>query len=659
MVELIVNGKSVELERKGGEIRYNIQISDIFDMARVASSYTTAFTIPKTPFNTQVFQQLGIAGDTSSLPYEKVPVKLNSNGFPIIVNGWLDILRTDREGYRVNIVNGMIDFFKAIENKTMGVDLDLTPFNHEKTIDTVIGSFTNEYYRYLVADYNGKNIGILPDETSGINIDYLVPCFSVQKLWDLIFTTFGFEYNVIPLQPFFQDLYITYPTPPEESNEPEIVGEASKGQYISYNNGYTFLDYQGYKYTPNNEFWDNVEEGEFGNNWVYTIPESGSYTFEITTDAFVYYERRYMSVNFGWQNEGTIKRAIMALVVNGIIVETILSGGSTNPSTLALTDYFNEGDTIEFKLLMNPTAEAYGNTYNLRYINHTSTEFKVYGLNLGDVSLTNAFEDFSIKDFIKETLWRTGLTPVIDKYTNYIDFIKISDRLNFDNAIDWSDKYIDREDEAYEISTLAQKNVFALKHNNEPDLRGNGYLYANNKTLQDEKTIASSKLFAPEPLGFAFMSVGESASFQSDVYRVWNREVKPDGTGGVAIDYKGLNNRFYFVRGKTVSAEGSDNFRLVSETLLTTNEVEQLHFATSNQTLFEELVFQNYAEYKGVLYNLRLHNIQLVLTERDIIELDMTKPYYFKQEGQYYMLNKLSYQEGQISKGEFVRINKI
>ena len=40
--------------------------------------------------------------------------------------------------------------FKAIENKTIGNDLDLTNFEHEKTLSTVINSFTNDYYNYII-----------------------------------------------------------------------------------------------------------------------------------------------------------------------------------------------------------------------------------------------------------------------------------------------------------------------------------------------------------------------------------------------------------------------------------------------------------------------------------------------------------------------------
>ena len=155
MVQLTANDAELELLSDTG-IKYTMQIADIFNLSVFTSSYTNSFTIPKTPHNTGVFQQLGIIGDTSTLPYEKVSATLKSNGFPVIKEGWLSIRETN-ESYNIAIIDGIIDFFKAIENKTMGADLDLSNFAHEKNMETVLDSFTNDYYKYIVADYNGKN----------------------------------------------------------------------------------------------------------------------------------------------------------------------------------------------------------------------------------------------------------------------------------------------------------------------------------------------------------------------------------------------------------------------------------------------------------------------------------------------------------------------
>src|SRR5690554_2038903 len=127
MVELIIDGQTLELD-DSTKIKYTKQISDIFNISKIKSSYTNSFTIPRTPKNTQIFQGLGLVGSTSKIPYQKVPVTLKDNGFDVVRNGWLDVKETT-DSYKINIIDGCIDFFKDIENINIG-DLDLSEINH-------------------------------------------------------------------------------------------------------------------------------------------------------------------------------------------------------------------------------------------------------------------------------------------------------------------------------------------------------------------------------------------------------------------------------------------------------------------------------------------------------------------------------------------------
>lgn len=633
MVELTVNEQALELEREGSTIKYTMRIAEVYNIAAVACGYTNSFSVPKTPNNTRIFQQLGLVGDTSTIPYERVQAALRNHGFPVIKKGWLQINETNKD-YKVNIIDGMIDFFKTIENKTMGVDLDLTEFSHTKTMGEVIASFSNDYYKYIVADYNGKNLGQV-DAVSGINIDYLVPCFSVQKLWEKIFTTFGYTYNPEPLS-FLNGLYITYPKPPQENAEPELIAAANKTNW----NSSAFVNWQGQKYVPGQEFWSSTtaSQGSWQNNWQFIVPESGSYMFEVEIEAYV----RWIHPISGPVGNYP---AQISLLVNG----NLISSQATNPDsavTLSLNYPAQQGDVVQVRL---SATKPEGLNIQLR---HNNTNFKVYKTDLGDVSLIESLKDFSIKDFIKEILWRTALTPVIDTDTNYIDFIALSQRLNPANAIDWSNKYVKRVTEKYDVG-LAQKNIFKLNHNNPVDTRGDGFLYVNDKNLKDEQTLAASKIFAPETFNVGFEDITATTVAKTDTYKVWEKEPKTNADGEIEIDYKGLNNRYHFVRLQMVD----NTFNFVSEYLNETDQHTNVPFATNNETLFDELIFKNWAGYSGVLNNFRSHTIELALSLVDIVQLDMTKPYYFAQEGQYYMMNSLSWQEGKTCTAEFIRIN--
>jgi len=635
MVELLINGNRIELKSSGSDITYNMQIADVFDIASVSSSYTNSFSIPKTPNNTYVFEQLGIQGSSSKIPYNKIPASIKNNGFDVVTNGWLDIKETASE-YKVNIIDGMIDFFKDIENKTIGLDLNLSEFNTDKTIQNVIDSFKPEEIntKYILADYNGKNIGTV-GLNSGINIDYLVPSFRVGRIFDLIFETFGYSY--LPSEiPSIQDLYITYPLPPAQLETGTLIGTFNKGLFQNETN---LTQKYGGAYAKNQAFWSsyNITSTDIKvglDNWLVTINKTGGYSATIKTTAY----SKLFSV---------VTRVKVSLYKNGELIATEITKDSETPTDIKINFSAKEGDVLEYFLSTQK---------NYTSISHLSTEFKIYSVNLGNISLSNAFADFKIKDFFKEILWRTALIPVINNLTKHISFIPLSARLNKLNGIDWSDKFIERTSETYTIDGYSQKNAFTLLHNTESDLYGNGYLYVNNQNIPDQQTIVESKIYAPELEKYDFKPREGSAVVTTDKYKLWDKESKEnEETGETEIDYKPLSGKFYFLRFKE-----SDflPWTFLSEVLQGGQNISaRVPYAVNNDTLFDEIIFNKYAEYTNILTNFKAKKISLKLSVIDILNLNMLVPYYFKQEAQYFILNKLTYKEGSVAQGEFILIN--
>lgn len=650
MVKLTANGQSFEgLDSQS--IKYTKQIADIFDLAVVSSSYTNGFKIPKTPLNTQIMQGLGIIGDTSQIPYSKVGISLSDNGFVIFKNGWLSVSSTD-DYYNVSCIDGMIDFFKAIENKTMGSDLNLSNFSHIKDLPSVIASFTNEYYKYIVADYNGKNIGI-NGTTEGINIDYLVPCFNMRKLFDLVMNTFGFPYNDNNIEEI-NDWWITYPKSPAETVNDELSAELNKSFFAS----------QPYQLTGDNwtaqpsfKSWDTsvVNEGVLISNWTYKILDSSPYRIEVGSEMYALYRSRYNQ-----SNERYLPITCLVLV-NGNVVISFQS----DPYEIVERDlviFLNYGDILEFRYVVTPyfislvpgvsISGILGDQgYILREIRHNSTYLKVYKTNQGNVNLSDAFKDYQIKDFIKEVFWRTAVTPTTNMLTNEMSFVSLDERLDFSRAVDWSDKYIQRKKETYIQGSYAQKNIFKHKYNAEDDISQNGYLYVNNKNLEAEKTLVQSNIYAPELINFDFGN-----GIKTNKFAVWQRETKEDADGVLSIEYKGLNNRFYIMK---LIESPTSTYTFISEAVPAITTVSTFPYASTDGTTYDQIVPLKYNAYSGVLDNFRSHEIELALNLNDILGLYLTRPYYIKKEGMYYVLNRVFYQEGQTLTGEFIRINKV
>lgn len=649
MVELILNGKPIELLRKGQQIKYNRQIADIFDIASVSSSYTNSFTIPKTPNNTEVFEQLSIVGDQSTIPYTKIPVTVRNNGFDLITNGWLNVQST-AEDYKCSIIDGMVDFFKMIENKTIGVDLDLSNFEHTKSMESIVDSFDNEYYNYIVADFGASNyiINFFPFQHA-INIDYLVPSFSVKKILELIFSTFGYTYESIEMDSFIDGLFITYPTPPLfDTLDEDIIGSFVKDFWTSteiVNSGDKF-----YVVSENN--WDNytVEKGEVVNNLNYILENTSNYNMKFSIEAYA----RYYSPFIGSQ----YKPCRFQIIKNNQVIYEI----STNPFEAVDVDFnffAQSGDSLSWQLFVNENSyivNRFGTdrTLTLRNFSCNKITMQVYEISSDDVILSDAFKSFKIKDFFKELLYRTGLTPFADNIEKKITFISISQRIDTSNAIDWSDKYVRRKNEIYLKNSYAQRNIFKMKYNEGMENENDGILNVNNKNIDEEKILATSLIYSPIE-GFTSFRPTNGDRVSTPVLPMFTKEVNTEEDGSLKIDYKKLDNRFYFIRRNTVTDR---QWVFKSQIVPDEETVNQIHFATTERTLLGQLIAENFTDYEMIFDNFRAHEIELALGLEDILNLDLTRPYYFKQEAGYYILNKLPYQDGETTTGEFVRINK-
>lgn len=635
MVELIINNNKIELPKKT-QIKYTKQISDIFDLSVVACSHTNSFEFDKTPRNSQIMQQAGISGDSSNIPYIENTAVLKSDGFDLISKGRFKLQSTS-DKYKGSVIDGMIDFFKAIENKTLGIDLDLSNFEHEKDLESVIESFTNQYYQYIIADYGGKNL-----YEDGINIDYLAPCFSVQRLWELIFSTFGFNCDYTNLG-YLEGLYITYPKDIFEAQSNVLVATLLKNPYSTTNR----QNIGGRTYPTSQYFWSSnvITEGSLINNWKYVIPETASYNFDLAIEMYCLYRRvRFYS------------RAVnvwIDILKNGSVIGSIQSDFQESDNTGEMrTTNFNlqcdAGDIIELSIWCPQYLSFRSRSFYALDFRHKSTNFKISKTDLGTTLLQNELKDFQIKDFFKEIVWRTGLTPIYNFEENTVFFETLDNRIDFINAQDFSHCFIDRTDETYE-NGYYQKNVFKQKNNLDTDFTGDGFLYVPNVNLPDQKIIAQSKIYAPDK-----KIVTSFGSFSTNQYKIWETETK-DNDGAIEINYKGLSGRFYFIRKQQVSG----TFKIISETLVAEDNVSTLPIAINTNTLFEEAVFNNYSEYQKIFNNFRVHNIDLAMSINDFIGADLTKPFYFKKENAYYICNKLTYQEGEKSNGEFIKINKL
>lgn len=636
MVQVQYLGRFLDI-KENEKVTYTMQVQDLADVSSVASSFTTSFKLPKTKNNYEAFKSLSLPSDTSNVPYVKNACKLYNYGTSLIDDGWLKLNSSDNDYFNVNIENGIIDFFKAIEGKTIGTDLDLTDTNHNKDLATVIDSFNRNDYTYIIADYNGLNT-YLKGEVTYINVDYLVPSLNNKYLWDKVFNTIGYAYSgSIFNNELFTNLWITYPKAPptkaddEQFPDPVLRLSANKNNNINFVEDYDNLIIE---FNLENVTTNDVD---FVNNKL-TIKETGTYNLIANSSGYADY---IVEDNWGYPAGSQKQYFAPALRINGV-VKYLMNNSSLN---------LKQGDVVEFLYYWNSAEGGYIN--GIREVVFNSYDIKLNQISQQVVDFGSEFLDISITEYIKEIMIRFALTPFIDVENKSIKFLTLSERINTTNVIDWTDKFIQRTNENYIYKDYAQRNWFKHKYNDENATFNNGYLSVSNQTLQPQKDLYTSKFYSFNNEITTFYD----SAFTNNSFPIWNREIKETINNDTnvktfEVSYKGLSNRFYFIRRDIVTK----SVKIGSQLLRIEDDIDTIPIVNTKNLSYSSVI-NNYNEFSKVLNDTRIHEIELNLDINDLLNLDLEKLYYFSQENQYYILNRLTLDlTNSVQKGEFIRV---
>lgn len=126
---LYVNGNLVDLG-PNTIIPLTFQAGDIGDLTVRVADYSATINIPKTSNNKRTFENINLINSKSAIPYRKATIDYTLKGLNII-NGGTGIVTESSRFYKLNIYNGLVDFFRAIDGKNVD-DMD---FGVYETID--------------------------------------------------------------------------------------------------------------------------------------------------------------------------------------------------------------------------------------------------------------------------------------------------------------------------------------------------------------------------------------------------------------------------------------------------------------------------------------------------------------------------------------------
>jgi hypothetical protein len=607
-----MNGQQIELSDLK-PIAQTKQVNDLASLDNRQTNYTNTFYAPYTANNIRVMERVGHVGNQSNLPYSKNRFDLidADNGAHIIYNGWATIKKTDDKGYQIYVHDGIVDFYRRIENRSL-TEIGVSGLNHLKNLTTVINSWSGtEPYMYILADYNGKNLADSPIG-GAINIDYQVPAAKVSYIWDQIFSYSNFTYSGSVFDTDdFTNLYMTFPKPvpvlnpittliTDQNSEIQINSVASPTpsggvEYVSYYYAYLFPSDVS---TSDADIIGGIITIDV--DGAYRVSISGTLTDTITTNGKVDWTLRNSS---------------------GVILNSGFIDGAINQSTVipaSATD----------KLTLIPQLTGVTSSTISRSLSGT-LETIIEKLEGYDANFDEVLIDFKATEFVNEIMQRFGLTMFKDRFSDSLEFLTFREIFQDNQAEDWSSYFVDKKDESYILSAYAQSNYMKYRYNEDNETHNDGIIRVNNVNLKDNATIISSKIYSPEKRRVDFFGIN------SYVFRMCNKEANEDG-----VKYNDLTGRYYFLRADDYSFASPTD--IVSESLNTSDSVTDVKVNSFSRLRYQEIIYDYYPDLEAMLDKAKMLNAIMYLKPTKASSFDFKRLIYLEQLGSYYLVNKIS-----------------
>ncbi|MGZ3767393.1 MAG: hypothetical protein ACXVA2_22200, partial [Mucilaginibacter sp.] len=274
------------------------------------------------------------------------------------------------------------------------------------------------------------------------------------------------------------------------------------------------------------------------------------------------------------------------------------------------------------------------------------------------------FPDISQKDLLKDILQRFGVICQTDNASRTISFNSLRDIVNnIPIAKDWSSKCIDQGKHiAFQLGSYGQVNYLKCKEDD-------GVLpldFANSQiNIADTTLPATNDLFQSQ-----FAPTLNRPFYGGTIAQVLKKDPKSDDSDfSITTQPRLLVDQKFDLRsiGKTVTFNDGNT----ANNIVVNDWISIPYFykpdgeynlcfcdmASNTNKKLPGLQTKYYPEFQKILTQSKKVTRYLLLTPRDILELDLMIPVYLQQDNAYYYINKIvSWRKGQPCKVELVKL---
>jgi len=276
------------------------------------------------------------------------------------------------------------------------------------------------------------------------------------------------------------------------------------------------------------------------------------------------------------------------------------------------------------------------------------------------VQCERIFPDISQKDLLKDTLQRFGIICQTNNASKTISFNSLRDIVNnIPMAKDWTSKCLNQGKQvAFQLGNYAQLNYmqYQTDENILPLKFGWSQIRIADQTLPANATLFESpfgpSLNRPYYGGTIAQIAMIDNTSSSDNFSI---SVAPRILIDQKLDISAL--------GKTITfTDGNGNNRIINDIISTPYfyktdaPVPEASYGQLS-LMFDDLRKKYYPELEKILTQTKKVVRYILLTPRDILELDLLIPVYIQQDSAYYYINKIvAWRKGQPTKVELVKL---
>jgi hypothetical protein len=682
-LQLYLNDQLVDLS-DDSPIALTFQINDLAEVQNQQGNTSNQFKLPLTQRNRQI---LGFPDDvafTTNLPYQQYQAKLIQDGLEILPYGIGELNGIDQDTAAITILSGNVDFFDAIDGKlydmgdstsqwsNYGQNLVWQPYDHIWNLENVANSQNKtDGWIWPVIDY-----GLITDDFSApIDVHNMRPGFFIKTAIDLLLQSAGYKGTGTllgdPLYPLmicqfsngsfehgtdFQNQYDTRGISVATGQDINIQHNQPSGNIGQIPFGVIYSD-------PSNQFSSQTTFTPNQINAVlitFTIPHirfQGKVTGKHPSSL-----NFYIKLN---DPEAFDYLATLTIDFTGGYTQRVSGDGA---NLFAYIDFYNQ--VLSFQTTLAVT-ESINITYE--FMGDEPESFILYqGASLviesqnqtvqfgQTIQCERIFPDISEKDLLKDTLQRFGIICQTDNTSKTISFNSLRDIVNnIPIAKDWTAKCLNQGKQvSFQLGNYAQVNY--MEYQNDDNVLPLKFGWSQIK-IADQTLPASTELFVS-----SFAATLNRPFYGGTIAQIKMIDDTSDSTDfSISVSPRILIDQKLNIGqlGKTVTfTDGAGNNVFINDIISTpyfykpdAPEPETGYGPAS--ILFDDLRKKYYPELEKILTQTKKVVRYILLTPRDILELDLLIPVYIQQDSSYYYINKIdSWRKGQPTKVELVKL---